>query len=170
MKISILLFLILCHSQVSSQRFAGDYNQALMESQIVEAISNRLSDGDIFMTSDNEYFIVIRGSNERIPLRHPKMEFIEDGNRYEVAVEDLEDVLVCEKLHSYYHTQIEGEFEGWDGATKFRMMDGQIWQQSTYDYHYYYAYSPRVFMYNYNGSWFLKVENDSRIVEVFRVN
>lgn len=170
MKTPIFLFIILCYSQVLSQRSTGVYDQVLMETKLVESMSNRLSNGDVFMTDANEYFIVTRGSNENISARHPKMEFMRDGNRYEVTVEDLEDPLICEKIHSFYHTQIDGEFEGWDGTTKFRMIDGQIWQQSTYDYHYNYAYFPNVFMYEYNGSWFLKVENDSRTVEVIRVN
>ena len=41
-------------------------------------------------------------------------------------------------------SQIEGEFTGWDGETIFKLVNGQIWQQSTYAYTYSYKYRPKV--------------------------
>ncbi|HHT9138744.1 MAG TPA: hypothetical protein ACFYEK_16055 [Candidatus Wunengus sp. YC60] len=39
-------------------------------------------------------------------------------------------------------SHIEGDFEGWEGETIFKLDNGQIWQQSSYDYTYHYAYHP----------------------------
>jgi hypothetical protein len=34
-----------------------------------------------------------------------------------------------------YEGQIDGDFNGWDGDTVYKLMDGHIIQQSTYHYH-----------------------------------
>ena len=44
-------------------------------------------------------------------------------------------------------SQIDGEFEGWEGDTMFKLVNGQIWQQSSYAYTYSYAYMPDVMIY-----------------------
>ena len=44
-------------------------------------------------------------------------------------------------------SQIDGEFQGWDGETIFKLINGQIWQQSEYDYTYEYDYMPDVIIY-----------------------
>ncbi len=55
-------------------------------------------------------------------------------------------------------TQIDGEFEGWDGDTIFKMMNGTIWQQVSYDYTYHYAYMPSVIIYRKRGMFYMRVE------------
>ncbi len=44
---------------------------------------------------------------------------------------------------SVYETQKDGEFQGWEGETIFKMMDGSVWQQVSYDYTYHYSYMPK---------------------------
>ena len=41
-------------------------------------------------------------------------------------------------------SQIDGDFEGWEGETIFKLTNGQIWQQTSYAYHYHYAFMPDV--------------------------
>lgn len=56
-------------------------------------------------------------------------------------------------------TQIDGEFNGWDGETVYRMADGSIWKQSTYHYHY--AFDPEVIIFSSgSGSCHIKVNDD----------
>ncbi|WP_017931523.1 hypothetical protein [Robiginitomaculum antarcticum] len=63
-------------------------------------------------------------------------------------------------------TRIDGEFEGWDGETIFKMSNGQIWQQSEYNYHYRYAYRPEVFLFKDNGRWKMKVDGVDKALGV----
>ena len=44
-------------------------------------------------------------------------------------------------------SQIDGDFEGWEGETVVKLMNGQIWQQTEYYYHYHYAFMPEVLVY-----------------------
>ena len=53
-------------------------------------------------------------------------------------------------------SQIDGDFEGWDGDTVFILMNGQVWQQSSYSYHYHYAYSPRVLIFKQGYGYVMK--------------
>ena len=41
-------------------------------------------------------------------------------------------------------TQIDGDFEGWEGETIVKLINGQIWQQTEYYYYYHYAFMPKV--------------------------
>ena len=65
-----------------------------------------------------------------------------------------------------YEGRIDGEFTGWEGETVYRLMDGHIIQQAEYYYHYRYAYSPRVIIYNSNGSLKINVEGVPRDVRI----
>lgn len=66
-------------------------------------------------------------------------------------------------------TQIDGDFEGWDGNTIFKMTDGTIWQQVSYDYTYDYAYMPDVIIYKKDGAYYMKVEDVEDEIEVRRI-
>ena len=60
-----------------------------------------------------------------------------------------------------YEGQIDGDFNGWEGETIYRLMDGHIIQQEEYHYHYHYAYSPRVIIYQSGDGYKIHVENDN---------
>lgn len=66
-------------------------------------------------------------------------------------------------------TRIDGDFEGWDGETIFKLANGQIWQQAAYAYHYHYAYSPAVLIYSSGGTAKMKVEGVSETIAVRRL-
>ena len=40
------------------------------------------------------------------------------------------------------HSQVDGDWEGWDGETIVKLMDGSVWQQTEYHYEYSYSYMP----------------------------
>lgn len=66
-------------------------------------------------------------------------------------------------------TQIDGEFEGWEGETIFKMMNGTIWQQASYAYTYHYAYMPDVIIYRKGGAYYMKVENVDDEIQVRQI-
>ena len=39
---------------------------------------------------------------------------------------------------------IDGSWTGWDGSTVVNLIDGSVWQQEEYYYHYQYSYRPEV--------------------------
>ena len=66
-------------------------------------------------------------------------------------------------------TSIDGEFEGWTGDTVFKLMNGQIWKQSSYNYTYSYKYSPSVLIFKSGGLCKLKVDGVDGEISVDRL-
>ncbi len=66
-------------------------------------------------------------------------------------------------------SQIDGEFEGWEGETIVKLMNGQIWQQTEYHYNYHYAYAPKVMVYRSGGGYKMKVDGTDQAVGVARL-
>jgi hypothetical protein len=67
-------------------------------------------------------------------------------------------------------TQVDGEFNGWEGETIVKLMNGQIWQQVEYHYEYHYAYMPNVLIYPSSGGFKMKVEGTSQAIGVQRLH
>lgn len=125
-------------------------------------------------------------------LHHQIGELEDEKGAYEEKVEELEeqladvqhfddDAVVREGYSSggsgnvaftgsVYQGKIDGEFEGWEGETIFKMMDGSIWQQASYDYTYHYAYMPDVIIFNKGGVTYMKVEGVEDVIQVRRLN
>jgi hypothetical protein len=66
-------------------------------------------------------------------------------------------------------TQVDGEFNGWEGETIVKLLNGQIWQQTEYHYEYHYAYMPKVLVYSAGGGYKMKVEGLSKAIGVQRL-
>ena len=66
-------------------------------------------------------------------------------------------------------TQMDGDFEGWDGETLFKLANGQIWQQASYAYTYHYAYRPKVLIYKNGATYRMKVDGVTETISVKRI-
>jgi len=66
-------------------------------------------------------------------------------------------------------SKIDGDFEGWEGETIVKLMNGQIWQQATYHYEYHYAFMPEVLIYRSGNTFKMKVEGTDEAVAVERL-
>ncbi len=66
-------------------------------------------------------------------------------------------------------SQIEDDFEGWEGKTIVKLINGQIWEQSEYYYHYHYAFMPKVIIYKTEGGYKMKVNGIEKSVGVVRL-
>lgn len=67
-------------------------------------------------------------------------------------------------------SQIDGDFEGFEGETIAKLMNWQIWQQSEYWYHYHYSFMPKVLIYKQGGMYKMKVDGVDKSVGVIRLN
>ncbi len=66
------------------------------------------------------------------------------------------------------NSQVDGEFTGWEGDTLIKLVNGEVWQQTEYWYHYHYAYMPRVTI-TTAGGYKMIVEGISKAVQVERL-
>ena len=67
------------------------------------------------------------------------------------------------------HSKIDGTFEGWDGDTIFKLTNGQVWEQASYDYHYAYAYRPDVIIWKSGSKHRMSVEGVDEVINVRRL-
>lgn len=70
---------------------------------------------------------------------------------------------------SIIESQVDDDFEGWEGETILKLTNGQIWQQSEYYYHYHYAFRPKVLIFKSGGGFKMKVEGVEKAVGVKRL-
>ena len=70
---------------------------------------------------------------------------------------------------SVIESKVDGEFEGWEGETIVKLMNGQIWQQTEYYYHYRYSFRPDVLIYKGGSGWKMKVEGIDKAVRVLLI-
>jgi hypothetical protein len=66
-------------------------------------------------------------------------------------------------------SQIDGDFEGFEGETIIKLVNGQIWQQSEYLYHYHYSFMPKAIIYKQGGTYKIKVDGIDKSVGVTRL-
>jgi hypothetical protein len=69
----------------------------------------------------------------------------------------------------YIHSQITGDFNGFDDEAAFSLTNGQVWQQVFPTYEYHYSYRPEVFIFNANGVLTLHVLGVDTNVSVRRL-
>lgn len=67
---------------------------------------------------------------------------------------------------SVIETKVDGEFEGWEGETVVKLMNGQVWIQTEYYYEYHYAYMPDALIFQSGGGWKMRVEGVNKAVGV----
>ena len=161
-----LLGLLIFMNTTYSQGSWGNYD----DTYIKGSISGSITQGYIFKTNSREYFVIDERTRQRVRVRNPEVKILKSGSDYKLIIEDFDEPVICKKIKNVVETQIDGEFEGWEGENIFKMMNGQIWQQSTYAYMYHYAYSPEVLIYEYKGSWVMKVEDVDETIEVTKIN
>ena len=139
------------------------------DADIKGSVSGTITQGYVFKTSSQDFFVINERTRQRVRTRNPNVQIFQNGSNYKLIIEDFEEPVICKKLKNVIETQISGTFEGWNGETIFKMMNGQIWQQSSYAYMYHYAYSPEVLIYEFKGSLIMKVEEIDVTIEVVQL-
>ncbi len=66
-------------------------------------------------------------------------------------------------------SQIDGDFEGWEGETIIKLTNGQIWQQTEYYYYYHYYFMPKVLIYTSDNGYKIKVDGVDKVIGVTRL-
>lgn len=66
-------------------------------------------------------------------------------------------------------SSVNGEFTGFEGEKVFQLLNGQVWQQMDFTYHYHYAYGPQVIIYPAGGGMMMKVDGVEKAVRVMQL-
>ena len=139
------------------------------ETSLVGTISGTISNGYVFKTIGGAYYIVNDFSLQIVVTVAPDVTIFKKETDYKLIIGDFDEPVICKKLTEIVETQIDGEFEGWEGETIFKMFNGQIWQQISAEYYYHYAYMPHVLIYKYGKAWHMKVEDVDETIQVIQL-
>lgn len=66
-------------------------------------------------------------------------------------------------------SKIDGDFEGWEGDTVFKLTNGQVWMQESFSFTYHYAFMPNVLIYKTGNRYKMSVEGVSKTIYVQRI-
>ena len=73
-------------------------------------------------------------------------------------------------IRTSFRSRIDGEFNGWDGPTRFRLQNGQVWETNSTRRYNYSATDPEVeFTRNFMGIYRMRVVDTGRSISVRRV-
>jgi len=85
----------------------------------------------------------------------------ESGN-YVLTVEGHS--IPVRRVTDVVESQIDGEFEGWQGESVYRLVNGQVWEQAAYKYEYHYAYRPEALVYPSSEGYKMVVDGTEAVV------
>ena len=97
----------------------------------------------------------------------PQVNLLRSGGQLYLQVVGQTETVPVRQINDVLESQIDGDFEGWEGETAYQLTNGQVWKQATYSYEYVYAYMPEVLIYRASGGHKIQVEGTS--IEVTRV-
>lgn len=172
-KFLLLLFVILIYNQSTG------LSQDCYESSIVSPSPFMGNNGEIFKLSDGslwevkyeyeylyEYYprIIICPSKNFISIKGKKLsvQLIKkgSGSKKELTKKTENDVI---------ESRIDGEFEGWEGETIFKLTNGQIWQQTDFQIQIAIKLMPKVLIYNTGSNFKMQVEGIEKSITVIRL-
>ncbi len=61
------------------------------------------------------------------------------------------------------YSRIDGTFEGWEGDTIVKLINGEYWQQASYSYQYAYKFMPNVYLYKQDQAYVMQVDGLSPV-------
>ena len=157
------------------------------EDNLQGSISGTVQQGRIFTTTSGNIYEVTGVTLQLVLELQPAVLVLRKGDTYKLVVDGFDEPLFCKRLNpesaiggtissvspsevAVIESSIDGEFEGWDGETIFKLSNGQIWQQSSYAYTYAYAYRPNVLIYRSGSVFKMRVDGVDGEIEVSRLN
>ena len=108
-------------------------------------------------------------TKELVSLSKTNPKYIDFTKKYLDAVSRLYNLNKQSSFaysNNVIESQIDGEFNGWEGETIVKLIDGSIWQQNDYAFSFSYSYCPKVYIFNSNGRMKMKVDGNNTTVSV----
>jgi hypothetical protein len=152
--------------------------QECYESSILSPTPFMGKNGEIFKLSDGslwevkyeyeylyEYYpkVVICPSQEKLAIKDKLLNIKKVGETQPEKPKTETQKLPTQQV---IESQLDGDFNGWEGETFVKLTNGQIWKQSEYYYQYHYAFMPKVIIYRSNDGFKMKVDGIEKSVGV----
>lgn len=145
------------------------------KTQISGTISGIVQMGYVFKTISGNHYKIAEPTIEVVVEVMPSVTVLRSGNMYKLIIEGFDSPILCTRLGgatsnpstaTVIESRIDGESEGFDGETVFKLRNGQFWIQTDGYYRYRYKYAPEVLIYREGSQYKLKLEGIDRSVTV----
>lgn len=113
-------------------------------------------DKAIFKMCNGTYWVQAQSKYWYHYAYRPNVTISEENGQFILTV--FGQSTLVHRLYDVVESQIDGTFKGWEGKTKYKLINGQEWQQAEYKYIYKYAYYPHVVIYRIEGKYIMSVE------------
>lgn len=123
---------------------------------------NGFKDKAVFKMSNGTYWVQAQYCYWYHYAYRPDAVVIEENGSYILTV--AEQSIPVRLINDVIESNIDGVFTGWDGSKRYKLTNGQVWQQSEYKYEYTYAYRPEAMICNINGSYIMFVQGTQAAV------
>lgn len=143
------------------------------ESSIVNPQPFMGNNGEVFRLADGSIWVV-KYEYQYMYEYYPKITACPEDNLIIVNGKKLNAAPIS-SVNSYggggrvIESKIDGEFEGFEGDTIFKLTNGQIWQQTDGKYKYKYKYRPRVTIISNGNSGKMSIEDIDKTIKVIRL-
>lgn len=91
----------------------------------------------------------------------PRIQLVSANNRLYLQVVGQTESVAVREIHDVIESQINDEFLGWEGESRYQLVNGQVWEQARYKYEYKYAYRPGVLIFDAGGQHTMQVAGTS---------
>jgi hypothetical protein len=129
-KLILSVLVVLCFKITLSQ----DSKRNQIRDRIDACLEGTIHQNFIIKTQRHGYYIVTKETDLLENTCNPKVAIYRKDSGYQLKINGIKPSIICEKPEVVYENEIDGEFEGWDGDTVFKMVDGQVYQQLNHDY------------------------------------
>ncbi|TDJ06077.1 MAG: hypothetical protein E2O67_04365 [Deltaproteobacteria bacterium] len=173
----IFFVIVISLSFYCSDNFSQSNWSVFEETNIKGTVSGSVNNGHIFKTASGNIYEVIGYPYEYVYEYSPDVLVLRNGELYKLIIDGFDEHLECRLLNSgntsssasVVESFIDGEFEGFEGETIIKLMNGQIWQQAEYYYYYYYGYMLPVLIYQSSSGFKMKVEGIDEAIGVVQL-
>jgi|SRR3989339_1907064 len=135
---------------IKSGRISGQFN-GFNENKLF-----KLTDGSFWLQKEYRYWYHY--------IYNPVVLIIEYQGDIYLKLEDHDEMVRVKQIHGVIESNINGAFNGWHGHSKYKLNNGQVWEQVVYKYEYSYSYCPHVLIYGTSNGIVMDVEGSSAIV------
>lgn len=180
------IILILLSSVLTLKADWGFYEKTYLNG----TVSGIIKTGSVLHMATGSIYVITEMTNQVIIRVNPEVFVLRDGNKFRLTIDGFDDPLICRKLVSpstkletektaksqktvtqsfFVISRIDGNFDGWVGETIFKLENGQIWQQISYDIMSHKAFHPKVLIYPDDLGYYMKVEGIDDVIMVKRL-
>ncbi|MDE3142529.1 MAG: hypothetical protein KGL19_00145 [Bacteroidota bacterium] len=125
--------------------------------------------GFIMKTRSGHYYEITDKARFKNTVANPSVKVYKEGKRkFQLLIQGIDIPIEANRIWDVIESNLTGEFKGWEGNTKFTLVNDEVWVQDELGNLFAKpVYRPKVFIYHTSdGTYKLKVEGVAQMITV----